>query len=378
MLSDEEYEDKSRNSILKNKHVSFEELIHDASAPVRRRTPQEAAEHLLSDEINEYDRKLIVNTVAEMFETAKMFRNIRHLPKITIFGSARTKPDHPDYKICVEFAQQMVQLGYMIITGAGPGVMAAGHEGAGPEHSIGVNIDLPFEQSVNEFIAKSKYLITYRYFFSRKLAFVREADAIVLLPGGYGTMDEAFETLTLMQTGRSMPVPFVVLDHPGSTYWKEWIKFVKKGLLDNKNISPEDLYLFRHFQNVADAADYIQNFYRRYHSLRYIGDKVVIRLNSPIPDKLLEQLAKEYHSFVGDFGIQRSGPLPEESDEPDLKHLPRLVLKANRNKPVDMYCLVRSLNREVTTTSTRRQDRPEVKRELRQAVARPKREKTAK
>ena len=358
---------------MKKKHVSFEELIHDASAPVRRRTPEEAAAHLLSDEINEYDRKMLVNTVAEMFETAKMFRNIRHIPKITIFGSARTKPAHPDYQLCVDFAKQMVQLGYMIITGAGPGIMAAGHEGAGPEDSIGVNIDLPFEQSVNEFIAKSKYLITYRYFFSRKLAFVREADAIVLFPGGYGTMDEAFETLTLMQTGRAMPVPFVVLDHPGSTYWKEWVKFVKKGLLDNENISPEDLHLFRHFQNVSDAADYIHNFYRRYHSLRYIGDKVVVRLNSPLPDSLLADLEKEYKELLNNKGIQKSGPLPEEEDEPDLKDMPRLVFEANRHRPVDLYRLVRSLNREVTSTSTRRQDRPEVIRQNR-----PKRDKTAK
>ena len=345
---------------MKNKHISFEEMITDAANPVPRITAEQAAELLCSDIINEYDRKLIVNTVAELVHTAQMFREIRQKPKITIFGSARTKPDDPNYIQCVNFAKQMVDLGYMIITGAGPGIMAAGHEGAGAENSIGVNIDLPFEQSVNEYIAQSKYLITYRYFFSRKLTFVREADAVVLCPGGFGTMDEAFEVLTLLQTGRAMPVPFVLLEKEGGTYWQKWIEFVKEDLLAEKLISPEDLHLFRHFTDISEAADYIHNFYRRYHSMRYVGDKAVIRLNTPVPESLLESLREEYAEFLGEFGIQRSPALPEEDDEPDLKNLPRLVFKANRHKPVDMYRMVRSLNREVVKTSTRRQDRPEV------------------
>ena len=355
-----------------NKHISFEEMIKDAGEPLPRITAEEAAAMLTSDEITEYDRKLISSTVAELVHTARMFKNIRQRPKVTIFGSARTKPDHPDYIVCKEFARQLAQLGYMVITGAGPGIMAAGHEGAGAENSIGVNIALPFEQSVNEFIAQSHYLITYRYFFSRKLTFVREADAVVICPGGYGSMDEAFEVLTLVQTGRAMPVPFVLLEHENSNYWSEWERYVEKALQENGNISKEDMYLFRRFTDAAEAVDYIHNFYRRYHSLRYIGDKVVVRLNSPLPKSLLETLRAEYADFLGDFGIVESEALPEEQDEPDLLGLPRLVFKANRHKPVGLYLLIRSLNREVRSSSTRRQDREE---KMEPLPPRPKREK---
>lgn len=345
---------------MKNKHINFDEMVKDAGAgPLPRVTAEEAAAMLMSDEINEYDRKMITSTVAELVYTARMFKDIRTKPKITIFGSARTKQNDPDYQLCKDFSKLMAKLGYMVITGAGPGIMAAGHEGAGHENSIGVNIDLPFEQGVNEFVEQSKYLITYRYFFTRKLTFVREADAVVLFPGGFGTMDEAFEALTLLQTGRAMPVPFVLMEKEGGTYWANFVEFCKNSLLAQKMISSEDMYLFRRFSDVTEAADYINNFYRRYHSLRYIGDKVVIRLNSPLPTSLLETLREEYAEFIGTFGMQQSDALPEEQDEPDLMHLPRLILKANRQRPVDLYNLIRSLNREVLNSSTRRQDRPE-------------------
>ncbi len=356
----------------KPKHISFEEMIEDAGEPLPRVEAKEAAAMLLSDEITEYDRKLITSTVAELVHTARMFKEIRNRPKITIFGSARTKPDHPDYITCKDFAKKLAQLGYMVITGAGPGIMAAGHEGAGPENSIGVNISLPFEQSVNEFIAKSKYLITYRYFFSRKLTFVRESDAVVICPGGFGSMDEAFEVLTLIQTGRAMPVPFVLLEHEGSNYWAEWIEYVEKALLEGSHISPDDMYLFRRFDDIDEAVDYIHNFYRRYHSLRYIGDKVVIRLNTHMPKKLLAKLEEEYADFLGDFGIQESEALPEEKDEPELASLPRLVIKANRHKPVGLYLLIRSLNCEVSSSSTSRQNKLNL---LEERAPRPTREK---
>ena len=326
---------------MKKKHISFEELITDAASPIPRVTAEEAADMIQSDQITEYDRKLISSTVAELVHTAIMFKNIRERPKITIFGSARTAPDHPDYIVCRDFARRMTKLGYMVITGAGPGIMAAGHEGAGRANSIGVSVELPFEAGVNEFIEQSDYLITYRYFFNRKLAFIREADAVVLCPGGFGTMDEAFEVMTLLHTGRSMPVPLVLLDHPGSTYWDDWLEFIKKTLLEPGHISPKDMYLFRRFQDM--------------------------------PRKLLDDLREEYAEFLGDFGIQTyDEALPEEHDEPDLLNLPRLVIKANRKHPVEMYLFIRSLNRELIPSSTRRQDRPEL-----QQNPRPKRVKVA-
>ena len=346
---------------MKKKHVSYEEFIYDATSPLPKRTPEEAAKMLLSDEISGYDKKLIANTVNELFETAKMLQEIRTVPKITVFGSARTAEDHPDYQLCKEFSRQAANLGYMIITGAGPGIMEAAPAGAGPENSIGVGIELPFEKGVCAPIKESKYLITYRYFFCRKLAFIREADAVVLFPGGFGTMDEAFETLTLLHTGRSMPVPFVLMEEENGTYWEDWMQFVKRTLLkDSKNISANDLYLFRRFSDPAEAVDYINNFYRRYHSMRYVDDSVVIRLNSPLPKSLMEELTEEYADFLGDFGIQEVEALSDPEVEPELANLTRIMLKPNLTRPVDLYCLVRSLNREVSSSSTRRQDREEI------------------
>lgn len=366
---------KSNEMSYMKKHARFEQFVDSADSMAPKRTPEEAAKLLLSDEIGGYDKKIIANTVSEFFETAKMMQGIRQIPKITVFGSARTQPDHPDYILCKEFCKQMADLGYMTITGAGPGIMQAGHEGAGADNSIGVGIELPFETGVNEHTAQSKHIITYKYFFSRKLTFVREADAIVLFPGGFGTMDEAFEALTLLHTGRAMPIPLVLMEHEGSSYWEKWLRFVKQGLLDENTISPEDMYLFRRFHTTVEAVDYINNFYRRYHSLRYYGDKVIIRLNTPVPDALLEDLREEYEEFLGEFGIQKSETLAIEEDEPDIAHLPRLIIQANRKKPVDLYCLIRSLNREVLTSSTRRQDRKASKKYPSQPHPRPRREK---
>ena len=353
-------EKKNTVTEMPKKHIKFEEFVQDANQVLPRRTPEEIADLLVNADISWYDRKMITNTVNEMIATALMLKDIRHIPKITVFGSARTKPDHPDYILCKNFCKQLSQLGFMTITGAGPGIMAAGHEGAGKDKSIGVSIDLPFEVGANEFSLQSKYLITYKYFFNRKLAFVREADGIVLFPGGFGTMDEAFEALTLLHTGRSMPVPLVLMEHEGSNYWEHWLDFIRNGLLKEGMINDNDLYLFRRFKKVDDAIDYIGNFYRRYHSLRYYKDTVIIRLSRPVPESLLDDLREEYADFLGDFGIQKSEALPVEKNETDIAELPRLLIKANRKRPVDLYCFVRSLNREVAASTTRSQDRQEL------------------
>ena len=338
------------------RYERFEQFIEDADSTLPKKTAEEAAKLVLDDRITGYDRKLIANTVVELNATARLLQDIRTIPKVTIFGSARTAPDHPDYILCKQFAKQIADLGYMNITGAGPGIMAAAPEGAGPDMSIGVSVELPFETGVNEFLAKSKRVVTYKYFFCRKIAFIREADAIVLFPGGFGTMDEAFEALTLLHTGRAMPVPFVLMEHEGSNYWQKWIDFVQEGLLDEGMVSKEDMYIFRRFSDPVEATDYINNFYRRYHSLRYIGKKIVVRLNSPIPDGLLKTLNEEYAEFLGNDGLQRCEALPQEADEPDLADMPRLVMEPNLRRPVDLYCLVRSINREVFSSSTRKQD----------------------
>jgi uncharacterized protein (TIGR00730 family) len=362
------------------KRNTFDEFIYDASSPLPKRSAKQMAELLVHGDIPGYDRKLITHTLNEMYETARLLKDIRQKPKITVFGSARTAEDHPDYILCKQFSKQMADLGYMTITGAGPGIMAAGHEGAGHENSIGVSVELPFEEGANRFVKESDYLITCRYFFTRKLAFIRESDAVILFPGGFGTMDEAFEILTLLHTGRTMPVPLVLMEHEGSNYWEKWMKYVKEGLLDEGNISPDDMYLFRRFHTVEESADYISNFYRRYHSMRYVKDIQVIRLNTPVPNKLLEDLGVEYADFLGEFGIQKSEALPEEKNEPDIVHLPRLLIKGSKSQPVKLYNFIRSLNREVIASSTRRQDRENVCNlgPVKQANPRPKREKVTK
>lgn len=352
----------------KKKHVKFEGFLFDATTPVPKKTPEEVSKLILSDEINDYDRALIVNTISEMYEATRMLQDIRTVPKITVFGSARTKPDHPDYKLCEEFGKAAASLGYKIITGAGPGIMEAAPKGAGAENSIGVSVELPFEEGVNPIIKESTHLITYKYFFTRKLAFVRESDAIVLFPGGFGTMDEAFETLCLLHTGRTMPVPFVLMDHEGSDYWDKFIDYIQEGLLETNNISPNDMYIFRRFNDSTDAIDYINNFYRRYHSMRYVGDDVLITLNSPLPKSLRKELEEEYADFLDGAGIE-DAEAPEH--EPDLNKKPHIKISPTKSRPVDLYCLVRSLNREVLESSTRRQDRPEE--ELNLVNKRPKR-----
>lgn len=329
---------------------------YDATAPLPKITAQEVAKKLLSDSISDYDRKLIAKSTNEMIATAQLLQDLRDVPKVTVFGSARTKPEHPDYQLCVEFSKMIADLGYMIITGAGPGIMAAGHEGAGADKAIGIGINLPFEEGINEHTLKSNYVLTYKYFFNRKLTFVREADAIVLFPGGFGTMDECFEVLTLMHTGRAMPLPFVLMDHEDSQYWEKWLDFVKEGLLQEGMISEADLYMFRRFSDPSEAVDYIHNFYRRYHSLRYMDERIILRLNSPLPSQLEQELIEEYAEFLGEFGIEsHAHALPEEENEPDLAKLPRIVIKANKQRPMDLYRFVRSLNREVGASSTSQQ-----------------------
>jgi uncharacterized protein (TIGR00730 family) len=277
------------------------------------------------------DLKLMNTSLKEMRFTAKTFSPYRHVKKVTVFGSARTRPGETAFKMASLLGQQLAKSGYMVITGGGPGIMQAVHEGAGPEYSFGVNIRLPFEQKANPIIEGNPKNISYKYFFNRKVAFLKESDAIVLFPGGFGTLDEAMETLTLVQTGKRNPVPLVLVDEPGGTYWIRWIEFVKKNLLTQGYISQSDLILFERVDSAADAVERINRFYLRYHSLRYIDDRLVIRLTSGIDQKKLKELKVSFADILRPQGqIYLSGPLPEEIDEPEIKHLPRLILDYKR------------------------------------------------
>ncbi|RJQ50933.1 MAG: TIGR00730 family Rossman fold protein [Nitrospiraceae bacterium] len=274
--------------------------------------------------------KLMNTTMKEMRFTGKVFGPYRTTRKVTVFGSARTRPDEPIYGIAREFGKKLAGAGYMVITGGGGGIMQAVNEGAGPEHSFGVNILLPFEQKPNPVLAGNPRLITYKYFFNRKVAFLKEADAVVLFPGGFGTLDEAMETLTLLQTGKHNPIPLILIEEPGNgTYWKRFFMFLKDELFAENYISESDFSLFECVDSVDTAVERINLFYGRYHSLRYINKKLVIHLLSPVDTPFIEKLNKKFSDILEPGGgIYPSLPLPEEAD-PEIAHLPRLVVDFN-------------------------------------------------
>jgi uncharacterized protein (TIGR00730 family) len=286
---------------------------------------------LVDDRASRGDLKVINSTLKEMRYAFKVFGKYRGFPKVTIFGSARTPDEAPEYLQAREFADRISRLGYMVITGAGDGIMKAGHRGAGKDKSFGVNIRLPFEQKANEVIADDPKLINFKYFFVRKLIFIKETDAVALFPGGFGTLDEGFEVLTLVQTGKSDLMPIVFVDSPGGTYWSTWFDYLRSHLLGRGLISEEDLYLFKFTDNVDEAVHEIISFYRNYHSMRYVNGKLVLRLKRQPTPLLLEQINGDFHGILADGAITATTyALPEEANEPEISHLPRIVLHFNR------------------------------------------------
>jgi uncharacterized protein (TIGR00730 family) len=277
------------------------------------------------------DLKLMNSTLKEMRFTNKVFSPYRDKRKVTVFGSARTSPDEPIYKMASLFGRKLVEAGYMVITGGGGGIMQAVNEGAGSEHSFGVNIRLPFEQSPNPTLEGCPRLITYKYFFNRKVAFLKEASAIALFPGGFGTLDEAMETLTLIQTGKRDIIPLLLIDEPDGTYWTSLMQFMKEALLRREYISSPDFHFIESVTSAKDAVDCIVRFYRRFHSQRYVEKRLVMRLSSRISDDIIEDLNALYKDILTPGGkICSSGPLPAEADEPELAELPRLIIDFNR------------------------------------------------
>ena len=291
------------------------------------------------------DLKLMNSTLKEMRFTAKIFGPYSKVRKVTVFGSARTKPKEPVYVMASQLGKNLAAAGYMVITGAGPGIMQAVNEGAGPEHSFGVNIRLPFEQKPNPVLVGNPRLITYKYFFNRKVAFLKEAHAIALFPGGFGTLDEAMETLTLVQTGKRDPLPLILVDEPGGEYWVKWLQFFEDELLAQGYIAPTDFNLFERVDSVSGVIERIDHFYRRYHSLRYVKKRLVIRMTSPIAPKAVRELNRLYRDILTPTGqIVLSSPLQEEADEPELAGLPRLVLDFRRREFGRLRSLINTIN----------------------------------
>ena len=274
------------------------------------------------------DLKIANATFKEIRYGFKVFAPWRNVPKVTVFGSARTPRDHPISEQAHAFGKRITGTGWMVMTGAGGGVMSSAQEGAGAERSFGLNIRLPFEQEANPWIAADPKLISFKYFFTRKLFLVREAHAMVFLPGGFGTADEAFEALTLVQTGKSPVLPLVMLDEPGGTYWKSFQEFIQREMVGRGMVSPNDPGLFRITDDVERAAAEIEGFYRLYHSQRYVRDSLVIRLRRPLSSSAVDELNARFKDILLAPAQQIPGPLPAEGDEfPDL---PRLVLPFNR------------------------------------------------
>ncbi|QDV61642.1 LOG family protein [Crateriforma conspicua] len=290
------------------------------------------------------DLKLLSRTLRELRYAFKVFRPFRRRRKVTIFGSARTKPDHPDYQSAEEFARRMAGHGWMVVTGAGGGIMEAGHRGAGREASMGLNIMLPFEQSANEYIEGDPKLVTLKYFFTRKLMFLKESSAIVCAPGGFGTLDEALETLTLVQTGKQTMLPLVLLDHPKGDYWADLQKFFDRQLLRGGMISPEDVSLYKVTNSVQEAVDEVLGFYCVYHSMRYVKNELVFRLKEALTDEHLDQINTEFADILVKGTFRQGEPLPEEVGEPDLAPLPRLIFHFNRRNLGRLRMLINAIN----------------------------------
>ncbi|MDZ4686992.1 MAG: TIGR00730 family Rossman fold protein [Planctomycetaceae bacterium] len=301
------------------------------------------------DEASRGDLKILSRALKELRYAFKVFTPYRHHKKITVFGSARTPPDHPDYQLAVEFGRRMANAGWMVVTGAGGGIMEGAHVGAGQAMSMGVNILLPFEQEANYVINKDQKLVTFRYFFTRKLMFVKEVHAVALFPGGFGTLDELFEVLTLVQTGKRDLLPIICVDQPGGTYWTSLIQLLETQLYQRRLASPHDRALFKVTDSLDEAVAEVQRFYSVFHSFRYVKDRLVIRLNRPPSDELLEQLNVDFAAILVSGRIERTELHAHEQDEEHTHHLSRISLAFNRRDAGRLRMLIDALNAGLTT-----------------------------
>jgi uncharacterized protein (TIGR00730 family) len=293
---------------------------------------RDTIQRLEADATARGDLKILSRTLRELRYAFKVFRPYRRRRKVTIFGSARTAPDHPDYVTTEEFARRIAGHGWMVITGAGGGVMEAGHKGAGREASMGLNIMLPFEQSANPYINGDPKLVTLKYFFTRKLMFVKECSAVVCAPGGFGTLDEMLETVTLLQTGKQTMMPLVLLDRPGGSYWRDLGLFFERHLLSERLISPEDVRLYRITDSIDEAIEEVLRFYRVYHSSRFVRNRLVFRLRERLSEERLDQINHQFQELLVDGKFEQTGPLDVEYDEVELLELPRLSFHFDRRK----------------------------------------------
>ncbi|PIQ97947.1 MAG: TIGR00730 family Rossman fold protein [Nitrospinae bacterium CG11_big_fil_rev_8_21_14_0_20_56_8] len=326
----------------------IEELAQRSNAPGCKELVRQILTTVvkLSQEYNDLGEfKLINVALKELRHAFRIFLPYREVRKVAVFGSARIPRSDPCYQITRDLCDHLVDKGFMVISGAGGGIMAAANEGAGREKSFGVNIKLPFEQKPNSFIDGDSKLIEFKYFFTRKLIFIKESSATVLLPGGFGTLDEGFENLTLFQTGKCLPRPIVLLEPPGGTYWKHWMEFIKEALVRQGFISPQDMHLLHLTHSPEEAAEMIDTFYRIYHSLRYVGNLTVLRFLRTIPQEIIDRLNREFKDILTDGEIRSSGPLGDEIRKNECLALPRLVMNFDKRNFGRLNELIMTINR---------------------------------
>ena len=327
---------------------NIEQLIEAAGISDQRQLFKEMISMIVglaSDGTNQGDLKQFKRVMREIKDANQVFAPYRGIKKISVFGSARTQPTSPTYKAAHRFGQLMQEAGYMVITGGGEGIMGAAQAGAGRKHGFALNIELPFEQEPNETIRGDTKLFTFKYFFTRKLNFVKHSDAIALFPGGFGTMDEAFESFTLMQTGKTNIIPLIMVDASRGNFWKTFEKYMREHLLGDGLISEEDFTLFKVTDDLEFARREVVNFYYNFHSYRYVGDVMLIRIHRQIPGGALVRLNEDFHDILRpETLITTCAPYPEEANEPELASLARLCVPFNRRNLGRLRALLDRLN----------------------------------
>jgi len=323
------------------------QLIEESGATANRDVLREilrSAAGLAGDDADRLNLKITATAMKEMRAAFAMFAPFEGIPKVSIFGSARTRPDDPLYHQARDLARRLADDGWMVVTGAGPGIMAAGAEGAGPDNAIGVSISLPFEEKLSDVLANGSQVVAMKYFFTRKLMLIKESSAFVCLPGGFGTQDETFELFTLLQTGKTTPNPVVLLDVPGGTYWSSWVEYIDRELVSVGLVSPQDHELYCVTDDVDAAVREIEQFWRSYHSIRWVGGRLVMRLRHAPTEAEVAHLNAAFGDLLTRGEIEVTDPLPAEVSDKDHLDLPRLVMRYDPRLAGRLRALIDAVN----------------------------------
>ncbi len=328
-------DDRQDDSAALRQQEHVDDLIHRI---------KQSADRLAADKPSRGDLKILSRTLRELRYAFKVFAPYRNQRKVSVFGSARTQPHEATYQQAVAFGKAMAEHEWFVVTGAAQGIMEAGHVGAGRDRSMGLNIMLPFEQEANPVIAGDHKLVNMKYFFTRKLMFVKECDGVVCLPGGFGTLDEALEVLTLLQTGKRDMVPVVLLDAPGGSYWSTLDSFIHEELLKGGMIAEEDRRLYLVTSDCQEAVDEVIEFFHVFHSMRFVGDQLVLRLKKELTQQQLAELTSGFSDILKSGDFEQRGPFEAESNEPELDHLSRLAFHFNRRSHGRLRMMIDQIN----------------------------------